>query len=122
MASLESIIKKLREMQDDEVKAGPAYRGFYTDLINIGVIKPLTRESDILLNIIKDEERHKEDLNLIEKTIANYKIKQPKTVIGETLTITDLKNMYDKFGFKSGYDFNNWKQIYCARYHVKLTT
>lgn len=39
---------------------------------------------------------------------------------GETLTTAELRKLYDAMGEKAhqGFDFENWKEIYCGRYAV----
>lgn len=67
------IEKQLRDALADEEKAAPFYRNFLGDLINAGIIKPVSNESSILANIIRDEERHKRDLAQIQKAITEYR-------------------------------------------------
>lgn len=40
--------------------------------------------------------------------------------IGEILTNDELKKMYNDYGYKSGYDFENWKNVYVSQFCVKV--
>lgn len=72
-ADLESIERQLREALADEEKAAPFYKKFRGDLFNAGILDPLSLNSSMLRDIIRDEERHKKDLGQIEKAIMEYK-------------------------------------------------
>lgn len=70
---IDSIEKQLRDAVADEEKAAPFYRKFLRDLIHAGIINPVSNESSILANIIRDEERHKRDLAQIQRAIMEYR-------------------------------------------------
>ena len=64
---------QLRDALADEGKAAPFYKKFLGDLIKAGIIKPVSNESSIIANIIRDEERHKRDLEQIQRAIMEYR-------------------------------------------------
>jgi len=77
-ADLESIERQLREALVDEEKAAPFYKKLRGNLFSAGIINPLSNESSILRDIIRDEERHKKDLGQIEKAIKEYRRMHPR--------------------------------------------
>lgn len=50
----------------------------------------------------------------VAEAVKDYVTKKKTTE--QTITTKQLQDMYNEYGYKYGYDFDNWKNLYCGRY------